>query len=665
MAGISSLGLGSGIDIRAIVDGLVAAERDPQEFQLTRQETNLQAKLSSYGIFKSGLSDFRASLAGLRDAGKFSVLQASSSNPDVISASVSSNADEGSFSFESKQLAQSQSLVSAGFGDAQTIVGTGTVTIKFGATDYDVATDTYNSFTQSATQGTLTIDLDASNNTLVGMRDAINSADAGVSASIIFDGTANRLVMVSENTGAENSMEITVSDPSLSAFEFNSSVTNMDQTQEAQDAILSINGLDVTNASNAFDKTLKGVTLDLKNTLPGQLIRVDISSSTDEIVGAMESFVEKFNEVASSVRELTRYNPASQTGSVLLGDSTLRTGMGQIRSVMSSLVSGLESSSIRTLVDLGMKTQADGTIEFDSAKLIEALAADPDGVAAVFTEIGRPSDDNVTYISNTDDTTTGDYAVNVTQAATQALYTGANNSVSSLVVNAGVNDTFKINVDGNFSSDITLTAGTYNSADELAVEIQAQINGDSTLRTKGAKVSVSYDSVNNNFLINSQAYGASSNIEITDSTATNVGLAVDVGTAGTDVAGTIGSNAANGDGQELTSSDGLKLLIEGGVSGSLGTVSFSRGLMEQLDFVLGGLLDSDGSLVAKTEGLQESLDLISDERLGLNDKIAKFEARLLSKFNAMDAILGQLSNTSASLTSQLASLPYNNLPRNR
>lgn len=665
MAGVSSLGLGSGIDIRSIVDGLVAAERRPQEFLLTKKETDLQAKLSSYGIFKSGLSDFRASLAGLRDAGKFAALQAKTSQSDVISASVGSNADTGHFNLESKQLAQAQSLVSAGFADANALVGTGTLTIKFGTTDYDASTDTYNGFSQNAEQGTLTLNLDATNNTLTGLRDAINKADAGVTASIVYDGSAYRLVLASENTGAANSMQISVDDPSLSQFEFNAGATNMEQTQIAQDAVLSINGLDVTSATNTFKDTLKGVTLDLAQAQPGQKISLDISKSTEGIVGAVQSFVDSFNELAASVKELSSYNPQTQSGSALLGDATLRGGMNQIRSIMASVVSGLEGTSFRTLIDLGMSTQADGSLKFDSGKLTEALKSDPDGVAAVFTQIGRPSNENVTFFSGTDDTKTGQYSVNVTQPASQALLSGTNNSIASLTVNAGVNDTFKIKVDGTLSTDITLTAGGYSSADELAAEIQAQINGNDALRSQGAKVSVGYDSANNRFLINSQSFGAGSTVEITESTANDLGLAVAVGVDGTDVAGTLGGIVAEGDGQYLTATNGLKLLIEGGTSGDLGSVNFSRGLMERLDAILGGLLDGDGSLVAKTEGLQKSLDLIDKERLKLNDKIAKFEERLLSRFNAMDAMLGQIQSTGAFLSQQLASLPYNNLSKDK
>lgn len=665
MAGISSLGLGSGIDIRSIVDGLVAAERDPQEFQLTRQETTLQAKLSSFGIFKSGLSDFRSSLSGLRDATKFSSLQVSTSQSDVISASVSSNADVGQFNLESKQLAQAQSLVATGYADPNATVGTGTLTIKFGTTDYEVGTDTYNSFAQNAEQGTLTLNLDASNNTLTGMRDAINDADAGVSASIIFDGSDYRLVLASTDTGAANSMQISVDDPSLSQFEFNAGSTNMEQTQFAQDAILSINGLDVVNSSNKFEDTLKGVVINLEKVAVGETISLDISRSSEGVVEALTAFVESFNELATSAKELSSYDAATQTASALLGDATLRGGMGQIRSVMSSLVSGLEGSEIRSLIDLGIRTEADGTLKFDSKKLSDALESDPDGVTAVFAQLGRPSNSNVTFFSNTDDTETGDYSVNVTQAASQGLLSGTNNSISSLTINAGVNDVFKISIDGTLSSDITLTAGVYASADDLAAEIQAQINGNSNLKDSGAKVSVAFDSANNRFLINSQAYGLSSTVEITESIAGNLGLAVGTGVAGVDLAGTIGGVAAEGNGQYLTASNGLKLFIEGGIGGDLGTVSFSRGIIEKLDSVLGGLLDRGGSLKAKTEGIEKSLGLIGEERLTLTDRVAKLEQRLLNRFNAMDSLLAGFQSTGAFLSQQLDSLPYSNISRSR
>ncbi len=661
---ISSLGLGSGLDIRSMVDGLVAAEREPQSFQLTKQETSLQAKLSSYGIYKSALSDFRASFAALRREGEFGALKATSSDDSIVSASVSSSAEKGKYSIEAKQLAQSHSLASAGFADANATVGTGTLTIKLGTTDYDSGTDTYSSFVQNPDKGILSIDLDASNNTLTGLRDAINNAEAGVTASIINDGSAYRLVLSSDETGAENSIQISVSDPSLSQFEFNELSTNMEQTQVAQDAIMGINGLDVANSSNTFSNTIKGVSINLHQVEPGKLVNLTVAGNTGDVVSSLQKFVDSFNELNQTVKNLAGFNAANtEESGVLLGDATVRTGMSQIRSVLGDVVSGLQGTSIRTLNDLGVSTQADGSLEFDSGKLTSALESDPDGVAAVFSVLGRPDREGVTYFSSEDHTKTGDYSINVTQPATQGTLVGSANSISSLIINAGTNDTFKIKVDGNLSAEITLSAGTYSSGDELAAEIQARINGDSSLKNKDSRVQVSFDSVNNRFNIVSGKYGSDSSVEIIASTATDLGLEVAAGTDGTDVEGTIGGVTAKGEGQYLTSKDGLKLFIEGDLSGNLGNVNFSRGLMEKLDRVLGGLLDSDGALTAKTKGLQKSLDDIGDERLVLNERMAKYEERLLAQFNAMDALLGQIQGTSSFLSQQLATLPYNNLSK--
>lgn len=655
---ISSLGLGSGLDIRSIVDGLVAAERQPKTFQLARQEANLQAKISSFGSFKSALSGFRTSLAGLRQSSQFNSLKASSSDSAVVTASAASNADVGKFSIEAKQLAQANSLASAGFADTNTAIGTGNLTIKFGTTDYDAQTDTYNGFTQNAAKGTLTLAIDSSNNTLTGLRDAINNANSDVSASIVFDGSANHLVLTSKETGAANSLQISADDPSLSAFEFNGTATNLTQTQAAKDAIMSVNGLDVSNATNTFSNTIKGVTFDLQQASPGKTITIDVARSQTDIVGALQGFVDGYNALAQNVKDLTRYNAETKSASVLLGDATVRSGMAQIRSVLGNVVSGLEGSSIRTLSDLGLSTAADGTLSFDKNKLTAALNKDPEGVEAVFLAIGRSDNAGVKYVASSDTTATGEYAVNVTQPATQGILNNA--AISDLTVTAGINDAFSIRVDGVLSGQISLTAGVYATGADLAAEIQSRINGDAALKTGGVKAQVTYDAVNNRFDITSDAYGSKSSIDIVTSTAGTLGLNVAAGTVGTDVAGTIGGQAATGKGQTLTGPNGLALFIDSESSGDLGTVNFSRGLMEKLDTVLGGLLNSNGTLTAKTAGLQKSLDLIGKERVNLNTKMASLEARLLKQFNAMDSLLGRFQSIGAALGQQLASLPNNN-----
>ncbi|MBN2700960.1 MAG: flagellar filament capping protein FliD, partial [Methylothermaceae bacterium] len=401
---------------------------------------------------------------------------------------------------------------------------------------------------------------------------------------------------------------------------------------------------------------------------PGEHVQLSVQEDTSGIVEAVGGFVENFNKLMGSVKELTGYDPASQTGGALLGDAAIRTGVQQIRRVMGDVVSGLEDSSIRTLADLGIRTQVDGTLEFDQGKLESALKQDPKGVAAVFSVTGIPANERVQYLDSTEATESGEYGVEITQAATRGVLNGG--AVSSLSVDAN-NDTFRVRVDGTLSGQIQLTQKTYASHDELATEIQARINGDSTLRSSGGKVTVNYDSANNRFVIESQSHGSDSQVEITEvdtNTTASLGLGVAVGTVGQDVAGTIGGNTADGEGRFLTAAqgdaEGMKLFIEGGASGSLGSVAFSRGLMEKLDSVLGGLLESDGTISARMEGLQKGIDQIGEERVKLNERMANLEQRLLDQFNAMDLILGRLQTTGDFLGQQLATLPFNNLSSN-
>src|SRR5690606_37003123 len=130
----------------------------------------------------------------------------------VLTATAASNADVGNYKINVLQLAESHGLASAAFSDPNAVLGTGTLTIKFGTTDYDADTGVYNGFSQNAGKGTLTLTIDSSNNTLVGIRDAINKAQAGVTAAIVStnDGTEHRLVLSSTDTGAKNSMQISI-----------------------------------------------------------------------------------------------------------------------------------------------------------------------------------------------------------------------------------------------------------------------------------------------------------------------------------------------------------------------------------------------------------------------------------------------------------------------
>ncbi len=673
MASISSLGVGSGLDLGSIISGLTEAERAPVENRLNFKEEVATTRLSAFGALKSSLSLFQGSLGNLQLQSTYNTKKVSLSEAGVFSASASSIADVGSYSVEVSALAQAQSLASnaaTAFADVNDVIGEGTLTIRFGTT-----TEPY-AFTPDSSKATENIIISAANgnNTLSGFRDYINDNDFGMRAAIIDDGSGFRLTLTSENTGAANSMEISVAGDSdgnntdnsgLSQLAFNASAQgSMLQTVAAQDAQLSINGLAITRESNTVNGAINGVTLDLLKADIGKVINVNITEDSGSISTAVNEFVEGYNGLAQTINELTKFDSTTGVSGLLIGDFTVRNISSQLRGLMSRALPQLDGN-IRSLADIGIITKSDGTLELNSSKLDEAVADYPSEVEALFRPQGRPSDSGVSYVSSLNDTQAGDYSVFVNTVATQGVYNGG--SLNNLTIDAN-NDTFTIRVDGTASGSIQLTQAVYANGEALADHIQAQINADTNLKNAGVSVLVSYDSFNNELDINSNSYGSSSQVEfisVATNTLTDLGFAVGQnGSDGVDVAGTINGSLASGDGQLLTSSsgnsNGLALTIDSTATGSRGTVSFSKGIIGSLNELLDNYLQTGGLISSREDGLKSELKDIGDERIKLETRISDLEARLIKQFSALDALIAQFNNTSNFLTQQLANLPEPN-----
>nr|MDJ0882354.1 flagellar filament capping protein FliD [Gammaproteobacteria bacterium] len=538
MASISSLGVGSGLDLSSIVTGLVNAERAPVENRLSAKEQDLQLELSSFGVLRSSLTVFQERLEGLQSSSTYNAKEISVSDEAIFSASVENSADLGNYTVEVSALATKHSLATnaaAAFNDINDVIGTGTLNIRFGAT----STGPY-SFTPDLSKATqsITISEANNNNTLSGLRDYINNNDLGIQASIVDDGTGYRMVLTSEKTGANNSMEITVAgdgdgnnndNSGLSQLAFNASAqSSVIQTVAAQDAALSINGLDITRDSNTVSGAINGVTLNLLRADVGNFVNVDITENRDEIKNTIEGFVKGYNGVVNSINSLTNFDPESGSAGALIGDFTVRSISSQLRNIMYTSVSGL-TGNISSLIDIGIKTGLDGKMEIDTSKLDEALTNFPSEVEALFALQGRPTDTNISYSSASEDTIPGEYGINISTIATRAIFNGT--AVNSLTIDAN-NDNFEIVVNGVSSSQISLVQGLYSDGDELAAHIQAQINNDANLKDAGVSVVVDFDGINNEFDIISSEYGSNSSIEITSvdiNTANDLGLNAGIG----------------------------------------------------------------------------------------------------------------------------------------
>ena len=373
---ISALGIGSGLDLGRLVDQLVAAERQPKEQRLNRQEANLQAQISAFGSIRGGLSALEAVL------GKLVALQqgrtATSSDSTRLAVTARSEATTGTYSIQVNRLATAQSLASGPFSDAGSPLGTGTLTVQVG------------------TGPAAAIEINSENNSLSGIRDAINATDAGVQATIVNDGVGARLVLSAAQTGAGQAISITVSGDPAEVGELGSLATaNLTETVAGQDAEVVVNGLTVTSASNSLDDTLEGLTLQLKGTTePGAPITVTVGQDRASVRGALKELIQAYNAVVGTMGDLTRYNPETREGAVLVGDGTLR-------SIRSRLADGLLRSgadpgaSFTNLVNLGVNSDRNGRLSLDDAALDRALDQDFQGVIGLVNQVSTGLRDSI------------------------------------------------------------------------------------------------------------------------------------------------------------------------------------------------------------------------------------------------------------------------------
>lgn len=661
----------TGLDVNSIVSQLMTVERQPIK-KLDVREAGYQAKLTAYGSVKGAVSSFQTALQGLNSASRFQSLKATSSDTTIFSASAASTAAAGTYSLEVTSLAQAQKLVAAGQTSSTATIGSGaaaTVTFDFGTISggtFNSGTGTYTGATFTSTgTGTKSITIDSTNNSLQGIRDAINAAKMGVTATIVNDGsgTPYRLALSSDNNGTSNSMKITVAgDATVSSLLAHdpAGTQNLSETVTAQNANFKVNGVSVSKTSNTVSDVIQGITLNLSKvtTSPATLT---IARDTASISSSISGFVKAYNDLAGTLKNLSAYDAASKTGAILQGDSTVRSLQAQLRSMLSTAVTGT-SGALTTLSDVGVSFQKDGTLALNQTKLDSAIANNFSDIAGLFASVGKASDSLVGFSSAASSTKAGNYAVNVTQIATRGNMAGAL-AVGTTTINAS-NNALSVIING-ISASLTLSSGTYTAA-TLATEVQSKINSASALSTAGIAVAVTQSG--GIFTVTSSAYGSTSSVAMTGNGADNlfggIGGAAPATppatTTGVDVAGTIGGVASTGSGQTLSASSGdpigLSITISGGALGARGTLDYSQGYASTLNKWATSILASDGILASRTDGIGRTIKDIGNRRAALETRLISVERRYRTQFTSLDSMLNNMSQTSTYLTQQLAQL---------
>ena len=365
-------GLMSGLDTESIISQMMQLERRPITL-LQRQEASYQSQISGIGTLKSVLAELQTAASALKEVDIFEGFSAKSGNTEILSATASDTAIAGTYSVEVTQLAEAQSIKSSAFADSDTTeIGTGTVSIQLG------------------TNTAVEVVIDADHSTLSGIATAINDSGAEVTAGVLYDGTNYYLTMTGKETGVTNTItiDVTVDDVDSDPVETAVGLSRLEVVtvdNDPLDAQLTVNNNPVTRASNTIDDLFQGVSLTLKKAEVGTQFDVTVSRNVSRVTSKINDFVDKYNSALTALKAVQVSNPETGEIGSLQGDSTPRLLQTQLQNMLYTSVDGV-ASQFDTLSELGVTSDEDGKLSFDSTVFADAYETNRTDVVNFFTQ---------------------------------------------------------------------------------------------------------------------------------------------------------------------------------------------------------------------------------------------------------------------------------------
>jgi len=666
---VSKWGNGSGQDNAKLIDELTELTHAPQVARLDSKKSSLETQISDLGLLRSSLSKLQSAVGLLSNRDTFNAKAVAIPSTSLLSITkLDAKAAAGDYRLQIEQTAQAHSVSSAKFGAPSDPVGQGKLTVRFGNWDDN------GSFSVNNSKPGFSIEIGETNNSLVGLRDAINKSDSDVKASIVNDGGQFRL-LVTAPSGETNEIEITVENAEgssgLSAFNFNESSKVLQQQQEGKDALLRVNGLLVARDSNHITDVIDGLEFDIFNSSPSEIISINISEDRSVAETAIRDFVQAYNDFLKEINQLVGFNAETREFGSLAKDPLAKGLLQSVRDSMTGSVTGV-NSNFNSLSFLGIRTELDGSL-----KIIEdgtnmdfnaAMSKHYDQVADLFAPKTASSNGGINVTAFGSRTAAGDYEVVITQQPEKGRFAGealdepigAQNPLDT----TGKDYSFSVVVDGVVAAPIQLPANKiYNSGDELAADIQSLINLDPALKEAAASVEVRFNTETNQFEFTSNTFGSSSVVSFTavGEDMADLGITASAGISGKDVAGTVDGVAAFGAGNILlpaigSKAEGLSMVITPGTTG--GTISFSRGLAGRLDSLVTNFVKSSGLISDREKTLNKDIDKVDEDKKTLDVRIEAYRERLKSQFAAMEMIVRSLNSTGSLLDGIVDRLPF-------
>jgi flagellar hook-associated protein 2 len=400
---ISMLNAGSGLNTTQIVDALVDAERVPREEKIQAQVEEANVSISGLGKVKQGFGTLSSALDGLD--GETGLIATSSSTAASVTITDKAIVTEQQINLEVSQIARSQTLVFDGFTSATDNVGTGSLNFEFG---------TWASGSFSANSAISSTSLTVANgaDTLSEVRDQINAANMGVTASIIQTGTGAFSLVMKSQTGADRAMRVTATespaDSGLNDIDF-STYDADEEAQSAQNAVFTLDGVSITRNSNEIDDVMDGMRLNLIATTSAPTL-LTAKYDTATATAAMQLLVDELNILNTSLSELTSngLNGTSERGA-LYGDALVQSYKNRLRALTTTPIAGFGADPVY-LTNFGIKTERNGSLTLDTAKFESAFESNPEQFAAIVNTQATTNNPSVTASISGDNFTPGSYA---------------------------------------------------------------------------------------------------------------------------------------------------------------------------------------------------------------------------------------------------------------
>jgi len=668
---ISSLGSGSGIDTASLINKLVDVNKFADSNRLTTKQTLLETQISDFGLLRNAFSTLESSASALANADTFNAKSVSVPTTTLLGITkIDAKASVGDYNVNVDQIAQAQSISSGTFTSQNSPIGKGTLAIRFGSWTTTAATPgnplPVGTFTVDSSKTGGTIKIDDSNNSLTGVRDAINKSGLGLKASILSNNGTYKL-LVTAPSGESSEVEITATEapgsPGLASFNFNESAPTMLQQQEGKDAIIRVNGATVTRSTNHLTDVIDGLEFDLFNKSSSETINIGISADKATSEKAIRDFVAAYNTFLTDSGKLIGFDKEKKEYGSLRQDPMAKNLVQQVKSLLSVPMSGV-AGGFSTLGSLGIRTELDGTLKIDDStettSFRSAMDKNFEAVRDLF--VPKISSDNaqINLTKYSKLSAPGTYDVVITTQPKQgALSAGAMVSTFPLDT-TGKAYSFEVAIDGVKTSLITLPTKTFATGAELAADIQSRINADSATAGK-VSVNVSFNTNTNKLEFTSSAFGASSNVDFQTVGADmgDLGIAVGAGTPGVDVVGTVGGVAGFGFGNVLlpaigSKAEGLSLNISEGATS--GKITFSRGFAGTFTNLIDNFLKSNGLIKTRETNIAKDADKVKTDLVAVDKRSDAYRARLQAQFSAMESIVRSLKSTGTFLTGAFKAL---------